>query len=206
MLETQKIFLNPSKDTRVRNIERILRQKYGFKYVHLENYDDAEKILKTVELAQKNNIPLVENIVVTPFMEAKMGGVNLPYGNSIFINTNKGLKNVKAPIERLQCSNDFKEAIKASNFEGVVNQNSTSNSLHVYLHEFIHRENPKQKLDIIIPERFKKTVYNLGGYAKESFNVSNEEIRVELRVKQLLENLKPDEEELLNLLQSAIKL
>ena len=205
MLEAQKILLDPNKDKRVRKIENILKTKYDFKYVYLDNIEDAVSMLKAVKLAKENNIPLVENIIISPYIKANKAGFNIKQGNTIFINTNQGLRSVIGYANRLNCEKDLRDAIIASSMDGTINQTSTSNSMHVFLHEFIHRENPEQLLDITIPESFRETVSKLGSYAEDAFNKSNEEIRVELKVKQLLERLNPEEEELLNLLQSAIK-
>jgi len=207
-IDMQKILLSPSRDKRVRKIEKILQKKYGFEYVRLDNLNDATKILKAVQIAQKHNIPLNKNIIVTPFLKSSSAGQNHLGGDTIMINTDCGenyIKKFTTTLKKISTNPDYNCSIEARLQQEQLELNSTSNSLHLYLHELVHNENRYGKILPVIPNSFKPTVKALGSYAEVNFNVRNEEVRAELRVKQILEKLTYNEEELLKLLQKSIE-
>ena len=204
MIEIHKILLNPSADRRVKNIEKFIKEKYGLQYVHLDNYADAKRVLQALEIAKKHNVPISEQIIVTPFMHHEKGGVNCILNNAILLNLRQEKELIPKFINGLDDNFECKKYIQAVFAEIFCNSTSTSNSLHNIIHEFVHNENPAARLKIKLPEKYRSVVDKLGEYASSSFNKDNEELRTELRVKQILEYLTPEEDELLKILQDAI--
>jgi hypothetical protein len=204
-INLHKLLITRTKDHQVRAIENKIKKKYGLELVNLDNLQDAKIIQKGLQLAKENNIPLPKSIVVTPFMDIDNAGCNFTRDKIIFINSNAQQGSFKPAISRLKLTRIEELFLNGFLLQSELNKNSTNNSVHNILHELVHGENPDAYIKVKIPQKFYSVVENLGDYAESSFNKNNEEIRTELRTKQILEGLNREEQELLDLLQSKIK-
>ncbi len=202
-LNLQKILLKQSEDSRVRHIEDVLREKYGMHYVNLGNIRDAENILHTTEVALKNNIPLPDIVIVTPYLQASEKGLNTMCSKGlrmVMINSNQSSADIKKFIGNSNVSKEIKDLYGCHMQNQLISSYSTNNPLHVYLHEYIHSENPLVYTSKKIDKKYQETVSNLSEYARRAFNKGNEEIRTEFRTKECIEGLSADEKSLLNYL------
>ena len=78
---------------------------------------------------------------------------------------------------------------------------STSNPLHVFIHELIHGERTALQRKTTLPERFNSVVEKLTSYAKENAKKLNlEETRTELRTEEVLQGISKEKKELLDYL------
>lgn len=190
-----------SDDIRVKDIERIFREKYGIKNVNLYNYDEAQKALKAIEIAKANNIPMPENYIVTPFTSGGHMGTNFNHyefgRNSVLVCPeqifNETFKDAQSHLT-------FMQRFRLRKYVSKTKSSSTSDPIHVHLHELLHCERKLCQLtdSTPLPQNLTKGIENAGEYAKNS--ASREEARVELKVKSLLSNLDNDEQKLLDYL------
>ena len=204
-INLHKMLVTRTKNNQVRAIENKLKKKYGLEFVNLDNPEDAKIILKGFQIAKENNIPLPKSIVVTPYMDIDNAGCHFTRDKIIFINSNAQQGSFRPAVRRLKLSQTEELFLDSILLQSELKKNSTNNSVHNILHELIHGENPDCYIKTKIPQKFYSAVTKLGNYAESSFNSNNEEIRTELRTKQILEGLNAEEKELLDLLQSSIK-
>ena len=198
ILQVHKIINNKSNDKAIKQIEDILKNDYGMEYVILDNIKDAQNILKTVEMAELKGVPVPKNIIVTPFID--------DYGRNISHSDGSNTVIIKANEEKF-----FNESFKAISDKDLrdayqirktimkLRQTSTSSPLHVYMHDFIHAECTSwlSVLATPFPEKYDKIVRRLSNYARDNFD-KPEEIRTELRTKEVLQSLSDEEKKVLN--------
>lgn len=203
IFDFQKILLKPTKDLKVKNIEKTLKEQFNLHYVHLDNIKDAEKLLETAKIAAKNNVPLPDILIVTPYLNHSLKGQNFVCKNGrrmVLINSADDIKTIKNAVEKSKPGKDVKDAYSCYKQTMLMDAYATTSPLHVYLHEFVHSENPLSYIGKKIPGNYKDTVEKLSGYAKMTLNHANEEVRTELRTKEILEGLNSKESALLNYL------
>ncbi len=203
ILDFQKILLKPTNDFRIKNIEKVLKKQYGMQYVHLDNIKDAENILETAKIAVKNNIPVPNAVIVTPYLNHSLKGQNIIGKNGqrmILINPTDDIKTIKDFVKKCKPEKEVKDAYSCYQQTMLMNNYATKNPLHLYLHEFVHSEKPLSYTGKKISKGYQDTIDKLSDYARKMFNQANEEVRTELRTKEILEGLNPDESALLNYL------
>ena len=205
-LEIIKSVLNPSTDPEVLRIENYLKTKYGMDFVHLESLEEAKKILKTIDIVKKYNVPMPNNIIITPFTMAYASGENLGHSmikRSIIIQGQKEkVHNIKKAYKQISSINsNYKKLLKSSEKTYL----STDDPLHVYVHEFLHSA---QTIEFLIPfqqkpipKKFMKVAEELGTYA----NTSKLDMDIELTTKDILRSLNKEERELSDYLKGKKK-
>ena len=179
-----------STDKKVQEIEAILQSEFGIKYARLFNEKEAQKALEAVKLAKQNNIPLPENYIVTPFTLIGQNGTNCSHyeagAHSVLVQPQEVVdETIDFALSRLEYfpRKKFKRLLKEKpNF-------STQNPIHMHLHELIHSENKLHMFfnDKPIPDEFLGGLKDVGAYGIVAN--SREEIRTELRARQILEGL-----------------
>lgn len=199
-LELIKAVTEESKDPKVIKIERYLKANYDMDFVHLESLEEARKILKTVNLAEQNDIPIPKNIVISPFTSVQHNGLNMAHNMLDHTVIIRSKKEIDTTTEKA-----YKQLIHP-NLQGLA-QNlragdnawfSTKDILHLYTHEFCHN---KFYMEMLLPTRVKpipakynETAKQVGIYAAKSRN----ELAAELKTKSILSSLNKKEEELLS--------
>ncbi len=179
-----------STDIKVKEIEGILQNEYGIEFARLFNQEEAQKALEAVKLAKQNNVPLPKNYIVTPFTIIGQNGTNAFHYET-------GVHSVLVqPREVLDETIDFALSrlgyFPKRRFRRALRKNpdlSTQHPIHMHLHELIHSEDKLHTFfnDRPIPEEFLGGLKDVGSYARTSN--AREEIRTELKVKQILEGL-----------------
>jgi len=171
MFDLQKALSLQSTNTRVVEIENLLKSKYGMEFVSLK--DDiihAEKVLKSCELMLKNGDKIPKNYIVT----------NLQTGIGQCLRTESAVLHYTTPIER------------------ILNPQSTTHlsskeELHTIIHEFGHLSQPEYIHIIKIPKHLKNIPKKVSKYASKG---SNAELFAELFTKIKLTPEKITEKEL----------
>ncbi len=204
MLKFAKLTIPPTENPEVRKLEKFLKQKYKLDYIHLENVEQAENVKKCLEIATQKNIPIPNNIIVTPyFFENGISGLNRLSSDlktTIYIAANPVLNVYYELLKTVSENLKEKSVLFADNLWQRLKLYSTERPEHVIMHEMMHSKNPILLCNKKIPEKLKDTVCNISRYAKQSFNFQNDEIRNELLTKQVLGGLNPKEQEILNIL------
>lgn len=220
VLKFWKMILPEINDKRVLEITDILKYKYGMKYVHLESAKDAEKMLKAVEFAQKKNIPIPENVIMTSAFPLE-GGQNVLTSNlehTVFMNSQRQfdiflellnkknysekilnyIQNLIRQIKGKEQIPTHSELLRCEILGAKTFDFSTPHELHNILHEFEHSRNFVFS-NIKIPKKHVQTVNGLMNYSAVSYNKINDEVRNELMTKRDIMGLNPQEESLLKL-------
>lgn len=198
-----KALTEKSKDARVIQMEDFVKVRYGMDYVHLESFEEAKKVIKALDLAVKNNIPLPKNIIITPFTPYMASGVNLSQSiseRSIFIKSQKEIDKTVAKAYKQFTLPETNDIVKNLQKEDSI-LHSTDDELHEYLHELVHSKyympNLLSKKNIRIPLKY----YNTARSISTNAMVSRSELVTELKTKSILRSLNKDEQELLNYLE-----
>lgn len=198
-LDLIKTVTEPSKDPKVVKIENFIKSMYDMDFVHLDNLEDAKKVLRTIKHAKQNGIKLPKNIIISPFTMLQSGGVNLAHNmsdHSVILAKQKELKEAAEKAYQQMTLPETKkllESLKAQDAKW----RATDDELHVYMHEFVHS---KYFLELLlptklkpIPQKYQKTAQDVGLYASASRN----ELVTELKTKSILRSLSEEEKELL---------
>ncbi len=204
MLKFAKLTIPPTENPEVRKLEKFLKQKYKLDYIHLENVEQAENVKKCLEIATQKNIPIPNNIIVTPyFFENGISGLNRLSSDlktTIYITANS-VQDIQYELLKTVPDNIKERSILfADNLWQRLKLYSTEKPEHLIMHEIIHSEKPILLCNKKIPKKLKDTVDSISLYAKQSFNVQNDEVRNELLTKQALDGLNQNEQEILNIL------
>ena len=201
--ELQKILLKPTEDPNVRKIEDLLKKRYGMHYVHLDNVNDAKNILRTAEIAVRNGVPLPDIIIVTPYLKHSQKGQNTMCKDGlrmVLINSCNDAQCIKNHIASSSADKNLKDMYSCYQQTTSLNIYSTNNPLHLYLHEFVHSEKLLTYTRKKISEKYRDIVEKISDYARLTYNRSNEEVRTELRTKEILEGLNDNESKILSYL------
>lgn len=199
-LEMIKAVTVSSTDSRVIKIENYLKSMYGMDYVHLENFEEAKKILQTINIIKKTDIPLADTIIITPFTPRNTNGANL------LLSKSKNAVIIKSGVEETQIEKEAynllsEEAKKVidEEFPSLCTDFSTNHPLHCYVHEFAHSRQYLKCLFLyfskIVPKEVKAKVPNLGEYALTTNRV---EFENELVTKDILQGLNKTERAILD--------
>ena len=200
-VELVKAVTEPSKDSRVIKIEDYIKRTYNMDFVHLESLEEAKRVLKTIDIAVKNNIPLPRQIIISPFTMLQANGANVAHNFSertIILQPQKDIAEAKKKAYQafsfLPQSRTIKQLIKRQDTAW----SSTDDELQCYLHEFCHN---KYFMDLLlpmkvkpIPAKYNNVAQNVGIYASSARG----ELDVELKTKSILRSLNKEEQELLN--------
>ncbi len=202
ILKFHKIVLNKSQNSDVLAIENTLKNKYNLDYIHLETIEHARNIEKALEIAKQKNIPIPNNIIVTPYnLGPNINGLSRfssDLKSSVyFVKTQENSEAFRHLITNVPDSFE-KNILQAEYKYNELNNLSTSHTLHLYLHEFLHTANPLLLCNKTLPKSSKHNI--AADYSNNCFNQFNEEIRVELGIKQVLEGLNTEEKKILDLL------
>lgn len=205
-LEMQKIILSPQKNAEILAIEEKIRKIYGLDFIYIRDVKSGEKILEALKIAKKNNIPIPNNIVVTPYFTSTttaMGQhcIHTNGATTVMLkadNQMEVINSLQNESERLM----YKSTHYIAELEKEVStQKSTQNPLHEIIHELVHGEKTALQRRETLPERFNYIVENLTDYAKESAKKLHlEETRTELRVEEILQGISKEKKELLDYL------
>ena len=198
-LELIKAVTEPSKDPRVIRIENYIKATYNMDFVHLDTFEEAKKVLKTIKLARQNGITLPKNIIISPFTMFQTGGVNLTHNmteHSVILAKQKEMQEAaKKAYQQLTLPQS--KQIAKSLIEQDARWHATDDELHIYMHEFAHS---KYFLELLlpmkakpVPMRYNKAAQKVGIYALSS----RSELATELKTKSILRSLSADEKELL---------
>lgn len=165
-----KAVIEPDKDKDILIIKDILRDKYDVKEMYFNNdVMSAKNWLETAKLVSQYGLELPKRIITCPYVFAPGTNAVTSKGSLVVINPDKAV------------------------YSGI---ESTKHPLHTYVHETVHCN----QLSLVsfslmnIPERFKETADNISDYAKSNFM---HEVHAELKTKQILSDLSPEEKELL---------
>ncbi len=200
-LEMIKAVTVPSTDSRVIKIENYLKSMYGMDYVHLENFEEAKKILQTINIIKKTDIPLADTIIITPFTPRNTKGVNL------LLSKSKNAVIIRSEAEETQImqeaynllSEEAKKVIDEEFPNLCTDCMSTNHPLHYYVHEFAHSRQCLNSFLLyvlkIVPREVKAKVPNLGEYALTTNQV---EFENELVTKDILQGLNKTERAILD--------
>ena len=204
MLKFAKIIIPPTENPEIRKLEKVLKQKYRLDYIHLENVEQAKNVKKCLEIATQKNIPIPNNIIVTPyFFENGISGLNRLSSDlktTVYI-TAHPLQNIQYELLKTIPDNvKEKNILIADFFWQKLKLFSTERPEHIVMHEFMHSKNPILLCNKKIHKKYMDVINNLSEYAKKSFNIQNDEVRNELLTKQALEELNKKEQEILNIL------
>ena len=195
-----KTVLSQPENKRIAKITEILKKEYGIKYTYFETPEDAEKVLKAVKYARDKNIPIPDNIIMTPAFNID-GGQNILTSDlerTVIINTQR-TDDILKNILRHEPKDSYNELISAELQGQDIVRFSTPHELHVILHEFEHSRNFLYS-NVKIPKKHLPAVNGLSYYARRSFNLSNnDEIRNELLTKRDILGLNESEKALLSL-------
>ena len=202
MLEMIKTVTEPSTDKRVIQVENFLKQTYGMDYVHLERAEEAKKILETIKLVQKHNIPLPKNIIITPYTSIQTGGQNMAHSATnytIMISSQKERNKAIEEAYKKIVSPELEE-MKRGLLKQDENLYPTHSLLHLYVHEFTHSDQAVELLlpvkAVPIPVKYIDAYNKMSDYAK----TSRRELQAELRTKYILDSLSEDKKALLDYL------
>lgn len=196
-----KAVTEPSKDSRVIQIENYIKKMYDMDYVHLESFEEAKNILAAIKIALRNNLPLPKNIIVSPYQPYMAGGVNIGTGKSrsiIFLSSAERKNNTEEAYQKLVSPRAKEVAQQLRKSDEIYS--STKHPLHNYIHEICHCDQPF--IDIFpvrvrkLPEKYQKTAQQVSEYAKQTIM----ELEAELRTKKILASLSEEEEALLKFL------
>ena len=204
MIETYiklvKALTKPTIDPRVIKIENYLKSMYGMEYVHLENIEEARKILQTINIIKKTKIPLPDNIIVTPFVQANTKGMNvcgLKSKTTVFIKSASEEESVtKNALEKLS-----EEGKKIANelLQDSKNWMSTTHPLHLYVHEFAHTGQYLKRLLVYeMKKDFLKLKMKYPGISEYATSANRMEFENELVTKDILAKLNEEEKSILN--------
>ena len=138
-------------------------------------------------------------------MLSEKSGFNILVKDTILINSNNQLHLLNTSLSRSDMAAPKHKIIRGIMQQSMLKNYASQNSKAIPLHEIIHNENRDGIRLPDLPEKYRSVIENIGYYAKSNFNIDNEEVRTELRVKQLLDYLKDDEQEALDILQAALK-
>lgn len=163
-------------DPNVVRIKNDLIQNYGLKDICLDNnYEYSKLCLESMKVLKGKNFPLPEKIILSRYIPGNGFSANIEGSPTIFLNPETEFDSWMA---------------------------STKSPLHCIVHESVHCTQPDLLIFNIkkIPSKFTQTVENLSIYAEGNFG---QEIHAELVTKKLLEELSPDEKELLNYIEGS---
>lgn len=202
------LFSPPSRNPKVVEIERILKEKYGVDLALLANdLPNAQKILKAVETAKAKGIPIPRDFIVTNY---KSNAEHLRTydgrASSILIGSNAFQNVMKKFRPNVEIPDATKDLIQRWwQTTGFLNWNSTVTPEHQVMHEIMHHEHLpflafKRKK---IPKRFAPTIDRLSGYAASKPQCAHETF-TELNTKRILSELTPEEQELFKFLGGSI--
>ena len=200
ILAREKAFYVKSVNPKVVEIENILKEKYGVKFVNLkDNEQKAKLILKAFEIAKKNNKSLPENVFVSDFV--MLQGEYCPNSKSVIYASDTITDLIKFASQKAAKKFDEKDVEMLREFFIKKQERWYSTSLpeHVMLHEILHVDHPqllayKAKE---IPSEFSYVKRSLGEYSAKK---KNHETFVELDTKKCLSGLNEQEEKLYNYL------
>jgi len=202
-VELIKAVTEPTKDAEAKAIEDYLKTRYGMEYVHLENMDEAKRVLQTVMLATKHKLPLPKSIIITPFTPLKTSGACCPHSTQNFtvLLRSKKEENTINELAYGKLKSPQSKALAERLHDEDSRWFSTDDELHRYVHEFVHC---RQFMDMLfthrwepIPKKYHPAVLNLGIYAK----TTRREVDAELKTKEILRSLNKAEKELLGYLE-----
>lgn len=200
-LQLQKIILSPSKNKQVLALENLIKERFALDYIHIRDLEHGKQILEALEIAQKENLPIPQNVIVSPFFNEKITTMGQHFSHTNGSNTICLKADVEKEILDTIKDDDIRLFHKANCFVNRLDEESgycsTSHPLHTILHEIIHGETKVRK-KITLTDKFKLFIEKLTGYAKDNAKIGNfEETRTELRTKEVLEGLNSQEKEFL---------
>lgn len=170
-----KSVITPDRNSNIQLIKQIFDDKYNIIETHFNNNMYAAEIcLAGCNELSKAGLELPEQIICSPYIHNPEVSILTSKGKTIVINPN-----IEIPKGYL----------------------STDDECHVFVHAGIHCNQPALAGYNFkrVPEEFHKTLVGLSKYALSQNFVH--EVDAELRAKQILQELTPMEEELLNFIQ-----
>lgn len=203
LLDICKIIKQDSTNPKVIEIENILKEKYGMKFVDLANNEElANKVLESVKLAHSKGIQTPNNIIISNLQnDCGEALIHTNLEKTVMLeNTNP----TDVALQLLECNkigasplenkiyDKFAEILKLKEQMHL----STTHPCHTVIHEFNHLG----QLNLLasrfkkIPTEFEPTYRNLSGYAASG---TPGEVEAELLTKLHLGKLNEKEERLL---------
>ncbi len=203
LLDIYKAIKIPPQNPKVINIERVLNEQYGMRFVDLaDNEKLAVNVLKAVRLARSQNRTIPNNLIVTNMLSGS--GEALQHYNletTVLLEQTKSSDIAKwiLSLEREKASPLVNKIYnKFIDFFTIKEQSylSTTHPLHTVIHEFNHLGQSSLLASRFrkIPSEYKHTYQKLSGYASEGIPG---EIEAELLTKQQLGRLTSEEKRLL---------
>lgn len=201
------LFSPPSRNPKVIEIEKILKEKYGVDLALLaDDLPNAQKILKAVETAKDKGIPIPRDFIVTNY---KSNAEHLRTydgrASSILLGSNMFKIYMGKHRPKVEIPDALKDLMQIwQKTRGFSSWFSTTNPEHVVMHEIMHQEHLpflafKRKK---IPKKFATTINRLSGYAASKPQCAHETF-TELNTKRILSELTPEEQELFKFLSES---
>ncbi len=175
LVELYKAAAVPDTDMDVLIIKDILQDKYNVDEMYFNNDPQvAMNWLDTAIYVTSYGLDMPKVIVTCPYILASGTNAATSKGSTVIINPER--RSSKLGL-------------------------STNHPLHAYVHETVHCNQPDlTAFNLIkIPDKFKSTADNISEYAKDNFM---HEIHAELKTKQILSRLTPNEEKFLKYIEN----
>ena len=71
-LQLQKIILPSSKSKQVLVLENLIKERFEIDYIQIRDLEHGKQILEALEIAQREKLPIPQNIIVSPFFNEKI--------------------------------------------------------------------------------------------------------------------------------------
>ena len=193
-------------------------------FVHFNNLEDAKNFLEATRIAKSEGIPLAKNVSTSNLLPAGAAGYNVfdsDFDNLILLRSNRDVELSLSELGKMRKNlknKRFKKYLdlcdKINKQFGYSQENiySTKSELHKPMHETVHCEvigkrfNPQYSTKL--SDKQKQIASQVSSYSAMSADGMTEEVRTELRTRQILskyfpdkaEKLTPEQEELLKFL------
>ena len=206
LLQIQKIISPVSTDPEIVKIENILMKDYGMEYAHFGTLKDAQRALKAVKIAKAEGIPLPKAMLNSNLMAADADGFNAlcsDMQNIIFLKPERDNELLREEITKCLGSVKDKKCRKYLKLMAGLNYQfwtaqenfSTKSPIHKYIHELVHSEVAGKSFFNRLTKKLsgaqKKVAEKVSYYAAVSKDYITEEVRTELRTKEILSKYQP---------------
>lgn len=209
LLELQKIVGIPPADPELIRLINIIKQEFGMDYVHFKSVDEAVKFLRAARIAKIEGVPIAKNVATSNIMPGFAAGANCHnsnFGNIVFLKPeedvelmNKEIIECRKQIKHRKFRRYLKLADEVNEQFGFNNENpySTQSELHAQMHELIHSEVIGKHFSSYATRKLSKeqikVAEKVSNYAAASARGMTEEVRTELRARQILSKYFPKE-------------
>ena len=178
-------------------------------YVHFKSTDEAVKFIRAARIAKMEGVPIAKNVATSNIMDGFLGGFNghnSNFENIIFLKPEEDVELMRK--EMIECrkqikNKKFRKYLKliddANEQFGFSAENlySTQSEIHPPMHELIHSEIIGKHFVSMKTRRLSKeqiqVAEKVSNYAAVSARSVTEEVRTELRTKQILSKYFPKE-------------